>query len=120
MERQRDNGKNDVPFAEIIGILNEAAGTNFRASSKDSQKHIRARWAEGYRIDDFRKVIEKKCAEWGGTKMQEYLRPETLFGAKFEGYLQQASVSKAKPTTFSNYTGRTMDLDSLIAAGRFS
>ena len=32
---------------------------------------------------------QTKCAEWSGTDMENYLRPETLFGSKFESYLNQ-------------------------------
>jgi len=42
---------------------------------------------DGYKLEDFQTVISKKCAEWKGTDMEKYLRPETLFGTKFESYL---------------------------------
>ena len=68
--------------------MNEKAGTNYRASSATTQKHINARLAEGYTLDDFITVIDKKCAEWKGGAMEKYLRPETLFSpSKFESYL---------------------------------
>ena len=66
---------------------------NYRASSAATQKHINARLAEGYTLEDFFTVIDKKCAEWKGTDMEKYLRPETLFGSKFENYLN-APASK--------------------------
>ena len=45
-------------------------------------------------MDDFKKVIDKKCAEWKGGDMEKYLRPETLFKrSKFESYLNEP-VSK--------------------------
>ena len=75
-------------FKTIISHLNEKAGTSYRHTSKATQKHIKARLAEGFKIDDFNTVIDKKCAEWlGDVKMEKYLRPETLFGTKFESYL---------------------------------
>lgn len=74
-------------YISVINRLNEKAGTNYRASSKATQGHINARLAEGYTVEDFFKVIDKKCAEWRGTDMEKYLRPETLFGSKFENYL---------------------------------
>ena len=43
--------------------------------------------AEGHSVDDFMTVIDHKCAEWLGSGMAQYLRPQTLFGTKFEGYL---------------------------------
>ena len=89
-------GKPDVPFAEIIDHLNLKTNPRYRAGSQDTQKHIRARWREGYRLDDFKTVIDEKAAKWGGDpKMSAYLRPSTLFGAKFEGYLNAARRDKA-------------------------
>ena len=74
-------------YKSIIDRLNEKSGMNYRASSKATQGHINARLAEGYTLEDFFTVIDKKCAEWRGTEMEKYLRPETLFGSKFENYL---------------------------------
>lgn len=80
--------------SEIISYLNEKTESMYRASNKNTQSCIRARLAEGFKVDDFKTVIDKKCAEWiGDPKMEKYLRPETLFGTKFEGYLN-AKVSK--------------------------
>ena len=82
--------KDSIPYEEITKYLNEVAGTNYRASSKKTQQLIRARINEGFTLEDFRVVIEKKTREWiNDNKMKAYLRPETLFGTKFEGYLNQ-------------------------------
>ena len=79
-----------LPFKEIVDYLNNLAGTNYRASSKKTQQLIKARINEGYTLEDFKVVIEKKTREWiNDNKMKAYLRPETLFGTKFEGYLNQ-------------------------------
>lgn len=79
-----------LPYKEIVDYLNNSAGTNYRASSKKTQQLIKARINEGYTLEDFRVVIEKKTREWiNDNKMKGYLRPETLFGTKFEGYLNQ-------------------------------
>lgn len=83
------------PAAEIVGYLNEKAGTCYKSSSKTTQRHINARLEEGFTIDDFRAVIDKKCGEWlGDTKFEAYLRPETLFGTKFESYLNAPERSE--------------------------
>lgn len=79
-----------VPYEEVVDALNRAAGAHFRASTDKTRRSIRARAAEGFTLDDFRAVIEHKSREWAGTDMEKYLRPETLFGTKFEGYLQDA------------------------------
>ena len=73
----------------IIDYLNEKTNSNFRYSSKATQTKIKARLNEGYKLDDFYTVIDKKVNEWKNTKMEIYLRPETLFGTKFESYLNQ-------------------------------
>ena len=80
----------EIPYKEITDYLNKSAGTNYRASSKKTQQLIRARINEGFTIEDFKVVIDKKTREWiNDNKMKAYLRPETLFGTKFEGYLNQ-------------------------------
>ena len=82
--------KDNVPYQEIVNYLNNSAGTNYRASSKKTRELIKARINEGYTLEDFRVVIEKKTRDWiNDNKMKAYLRPETLFGTKFEGYLNQ-------------------------------
>lgn len=78
---------------DIVEFLNEKLNTNFKPTSKNTRKHINARLSEGYTVDDFKTVIEKKVAEWGDDpKMAKYLRPDTLFGSKFESYLNQKVV----------------------------
>lgn len=74
----------------VIDYLNAKTGSKYRYS-KSSTKHILARLGEGFSVDDCKSVIDKKCNEWiTDPKMQQYLRPETLFGGKFEGYLNQS------------------------------
>lgn len=90
-----DDNMSDKPtiIRSIIDYLNEKADKKYRANNKVTQKHINARLKEGYTIEDFKCVIDKKCAEWKNTDMEQYLRPETLFGTKFEGYLN-AKINK--------------------------
>lgn len=76
----------------IIAHLNKRAGMNYRSSSKATQAHIKARLSEGFTVEDFYTVIDKKCAEWKGGEFEKYLRPETLFGSKFENYLNAPAV----------------------------
>lgn len=75
---------------EIVAYLNEVCGTEFRATSEKTRKLINTRFGEGFGVDDFKIVIRNRHDEWVGTRQAEYLRPETLFGTKFEGYLQAA------------------------------
>ncbi|KAB2194062.1 phage protein [Staphylococcus epidermidis] len=77
------------PYRDVIDYLNQRAGKNYKSTTKKNQTVIRARTDEGFSLDDFKRVIDNKVAEWKGTNMEKYLRPETLFGTKFEGYLNQ-------------------------------
>ena len=79
---------------EVVNHLNEKAGTKYKSSSKNTTKHIQARIKEGYTLEDFKIVIDKKCSEWLNTDMEKYLCPETLFGSKFEKYLNQKIIHK--------------------------
>lgn len=78
-----------LPYEEIIDYLNSKTGKGYRWQTKATQGHINARFTEGYTLEDFKKVIDNKVSEWKSGKMEQYLRPETLFGTKFEGYLNQ-------------------------------
>lgn len=86
--------KDKKPYSEIISYLNEKAGTNYRPGSKATQDHINARLKEGFSVDDFKTVIDKKCAEWKGGEFEKFLRPATLFGTKFEGYLNAPTTKR--------------------------
>lgn len=86
----------EVPYAEILAYLNEKTGKRFRPSTEKYRIAIRARWRDGYRFDDFRQVIDLKAAEWSdNSKMQQYLRPQTLFGSNFDSYLNSAPAAPA-------------------------
>ena len=95
-------------YNTIVSYLNEKAGKSFRSSSKKTRSCIHARLEEGFTLDDFKMVIDNKCADWlGDRKMDEYLRPETLFGTKFESYLN----AKIRKGGNNGCTGRTDDQD---------
>ena len=83
-------------YKTVVSYLNEKAGTKYKATTPKTKTAIKARLSEGFTVDDFRTVIDKKCTEWlGDDKMEKYLRPETLFGTKFEGYLN-AKTTKGR------------------------
>ena len=87
-----------IPYEEIVQYLNQKTGKNFKSTSKATQRHIKARFTDGFVLDDFKQVIDNKCGDWlRDRKMKEYLRPETLFGTKFESYLNSKSTT-AKQT----------------------
>lgn len=93
LEKEKDivpQSETIPPYKTIIDYLNDKAGTKYRSSSKDTQKHIKARFNNGFTLEDFKTVIDNKVFEWGNnSKMSVYLRPKTLFGTKFEDYLNQ-------------------------------
>jgi uncharacterized phage protein (TIGR02220 family) len=80
---------NNNIYKEAVDYLNEKAGTKYKYNSKNTTKHIKARLNDGYTLEDFKSVIDKKCSEWLNTDMEKYLCPDTLFGSKFEKYLNQ-------------------------------
>lgn len=94
-------------YISIVEHLNKKAGTSYKASTKKTQTSIHARLSEGFTLDDFKTVIDKKCAEWLGTEWEKFLRPETLFGTKFESYLNAKVTKKQQPVN----TGMAVDVD---------
>ena len=111
------NNINNNIYIYIVEFLNKKAGTHYKPSSKATQAHIKARLAEGFSVEDFENVIEKKCAAWKGTEMEQYLRPETLFGTKFESYLNQhikpenheKQTDKAKSFSVDDFFSAALD-----------
>ena len=89
LSKKKENNNNI--YSLVIDYLNKKASTNYRASTKNTQSFINARVKEGYAVDDFKKVLDSKSREWLGTDFEKYLRPATLFGTKFENYLNEAN-----------------------------
>lgn len=84
-------------YSRVIDYLNQRSGKDFQSRCKGTQRHIDARVKEGFKFEDFTSVIDFKIAQWSSDpKMSEYLRPETLFGTKFESYLQQSKNGGSK------------------------
>ena len=83
--------KNNNIYSLVIDYLNRKANTNYRSSTKNTQSFINARVSEGFTVEDFKKVIDSKSKEWLNTDFEKYLRPATLFGTKFENYLNEAN-----------------------------
>ena len=83
------NSNNKEIYIAVIDYLNGKAGTHYRATSKTTQQHINARLAEGFTVEDCKRVIDNMWAAWKGTEWEQYMRPSTLFGSKFENYLNR-------------------------------
>ncbi|MBV1817313.1 conserved phage C-terminal domain-containing protein [Bacteroidales bacterium MSK.15.36] len=119
--KNEKNVKNDKNiYINIVEYLNQKANKNFKYTTKKTQSLINTRLKEKFAIDDFIKVIDIKCSQWLGTDMEKYLRPETLFGNKFEGYLNEnihqekqqqqyknKQYNQPKKTKFHNFEQRT-------------
>ncbi|KRG09866.1 MULTISPECIES: phage replisome organizer N-terminal domain-containing protein [Staphylococcus] len=91
------------PYQSVIEYLNNKTGKHYKPTTNKTQTVIKARCNEGFTEDDFKKVIDNKVAEWKGTDMEKFLRPETLFGNKFEGYLnQQVSNKESDDNPYAN------------------
>lgn len=105
--------KDPDPTEEIVEHLNQRAGTHYRATTANTRKLIKARLKEGFTVEEFKLVIDKKCAEWLNNRdMVQYLRPETLFGNKFESYLN----AQSRPYASQNNATYPKPIDEAAAA----
>ena len=94
-EQKKDIYTSDI--AEVLDYLNSRTGKKFTGKSKAHRQHIVARLKEGFTVEDFKTVIDNKVAAWGHSeKMAPYLRPETLFSAKFETYLNDVETERQR------------------------
>jgi uncharacterized phage protein (TIGR02220 family) len=91
----RSSVKKEIPYTEIIRYLNEKTGKDFKPGSIKTRELIHARYGEGFTHEDFTRVIDSKSADWqSDPTWNKFLRPETLFGSKFESYLNQQEGKK--------------------------
>lgn len=88
---------------KVVEHLNERNNSNFRPTTKTTKQKISARLNEGYKLDDFIVVIDKKSKEWKNTEFEKFLCPETLFGNKFEKYLNQKDNSNSSKKNVPNW-----------------
>ena len=97
-----------IPYVEIIDYLNSKCLKSYKHKNRIAREKIHARWNEGFRLEDFKRVIDIKAAEWlNDTEMNRYLRPDTLFGSKFEIYLN-STMPKQKTNNFVITKGMKM------------
>lgn len=115
-EKVKDNNtennntiNNTYNSVEVIDYFNKVTGKTLRHNSQSTNKHIIARFKEGYTLEDFKIVIDKKYTEWINTDMAKYIRPSTLFNCeKFENYLNQLDTTK-KVDQYNMNTGSRVD-----------
>lgn len=97
------NEKEHIPYGEIVDYLNEKADKRFRHTTNKTRSQIKARWNEGHRLEDFKKVIDTCCQKWkgqifsNGQQGDRYLQPSTLFNDKFDERLNW-SIEKTQPS----------------------
>ena len=89
-------------YEDIINFLNQATGKNYKTTSVINRKFITQRLNDGFTIEDFRQVISVKSTNWLGSKMEQFLRPETLFSNKFESYLNEKIVNNSPNSNLKN------------------
>ena len=109
IDKDKEEDKDKEIYISIVEYLNQKAGTNYKHSTQKTKEFIKARLNEGFTLDDFKLVIDKMCESWKGTQWEQYLRPQTLFSNKFEGYLNANIVkedNKQSSNKFNNFTGR--------------
>lgn len=109
---QKNSSINTEPpiYKDVINYLNEKLGAKYKPNSAINKRLIDARAKEGYSLDDFKKVIDNKCATWAhDLKMSKYLRPQTLFGTKFESYLNEKVRNMPQQADFSVFKDDTIE-----------
>lgn len=96
----------NIPYKEIVEYLNQNTGKHFKHTTNATQRSIKARFKEGFNLNDFKKVIDIKVSKWlNDDKMAEFLRPQTIFGTKFESYLnEEVQDGKANREDESGFT----------------
>lgn len=94
-----------IPYEEVMNYFNIKTNKSLKSSTTKTRQLIKARWNEGFRLNDFKQVIDNKCFDWlvpgktfsNGTLTSTYLRPSTIFGPKFEEYLQENNIATEVP-----------------------
>ncbi len=129
-EKEEGKGKEEVQVCspadttadkarEIISHLNQLLHTHYKPNAAKTKALIQARLKEGFSVDDFKQVHIIKYAEWSGTDFEKFLRPETLYSNKFDGYLNQKISDYDKMRAVSSQTGMSA-LELLRAQGMAS
>lgn len=119
----------ETPVQTVVSFLNFTLqpARPFSPDTKKTVEAVNARLRDKYTVDDICLVIEHKVTQWkGDAKMEQYLRPETLFGTgKFEGYLVAATSweKQGKPQLKNGQHGNSQNgpvITGQSVAGAFS
>lgn len=107
-----------IPYKKIIDYLNEQTGRKYSHSANKNQDLIRARWNEGFRLEDFKRVIDNKVVDAKNPNhlfKEAYLRPATLFSNKFDGYLNEGvKVNKNSTPKPNNYIDDWSEFEEML------
>jgi uncharacterized phage protein (TIGR02220 family) len=87
---------NNIIIFRTINYLNSVTGKNYNQMSFANDSGMCKLIGLGYGYQDFKRVIDLKLSQWKGTTYEQYLRPSTLFGNKFENYINEQSTSESK------------------------
>jgi len=90
-DKVKDKEKDKIIL--IIEYLNNATGKNYKHTTKSTIKIINTRLKEGFVLEDFYKVIDNKNKDKYFIE-NDYMKTETLFGNKFESYLNEKPHQK--------------------------
>ncbi|RZI47994.1 conserved phage C-terminal domain-containing protein [Lactococcus kimchii] len=98
-----DKSDDVIPYSEILDYLNKKTSRSFR-NVEANKKLIRTRWNEGYKLNDFKAVIDNMVINWSGKNFngvpaENYLQPKTLFSNKFDSYLNQTQIKSGNNKT---------------------
>ena len=74
---------------ECIDAFNAITGKDYRSSGGKDWLDLRRIYDSGRTVEDVRKVVAAKQGQWADSDMAKFIRPSTLFGAKFEEYLNE-------------------------------
>lgn len=101
-EIKKTNPKNYSIYIPIQ-YLNQETGHTYKFIATHT-KFIQARYKDGYTLEDFKKVIDTKVAQWkNNSQMAQYLRPKTLFSpSNFDSYLNE-SPKQGQPGNNDNH-----------------
>ena len=91
-----DNNNIKSICQEVITYLNQITKKNFNKNTASHHKYIKARLKEGYKLKDFKHVVNVMAATWMGTDYERYLQPQTLFGNKFDSYLNRSMPNNVR------------------------
>ena len=91
-----DNNNIKSICQEVITYLNQVTKKNFNKNTASHHKYIKARLKEGYELKDFKHVVNVMAATWMGTDYERYLQPQTLFGNKFDSYLNRSMPNNVR------------------------